>query len=68
MSRTNVDIDDEACAIVMRLNGLATKREAINMALRKAAEQVLSTEQILALGGTMPDFELADMPGDAPPR
>ncbi len=54
--------------MVMRLNGLSTKREAINFALRKSAERVLSNDQILALGGTMPDFALAEMPGDAPPR
>ena len=68
MSRTNVDIDDEACEMVMRLNGLATKRDAINFALRRAAERVLSTDQILALGGTMPDFALVEMSADAPPR
>ena len=54
--------------MVMRLNGLATKRDAINLALRRAAERVLSTDQILALGGTMPDFALAEMSADAPPR
>lgn len=34
MSRTNIDIDDEACAKVMRRYRLATKREAANLALR----------------------------------
>ncbi len=34
MTRTNIDIDDEACAEVMRRYGLSTKREAVNFALR----------------------------------
>ena len=29
MSRTNIDVDDEACAEVMRRYRLATKREAV---------------------------------------
>lgn len=34
MTRTNIDIDDEACAEVMHRYGLSTKREAVNFALR----------------------------------
>lgn len=34
MVRTNIDIDDEACAEVMLRYGLSTKREAVNFALR----------------------------------
>jgi uncharacterized membrane protein len=35
MSRTNIDVDDEACEAVMRLYHLETKREAVNFALRQ---------------------------------
>jgi Arc/MetJ family transcription regulator len=66
MSRTNVDIDDVACEKVMRMYALDTKRDAINFALRKAAALTLSSEQILGLEGSLPDFALAEMPGDAP--
>ena len=37
MTRTNIDIDDELVARVMRRFGLRTKREAVELALRKAA-------------------------------
>lgn len=37
MARTNIDIDDAACTLVMRRYGLATKREAVNFALRELA-------------------------------
>jgi len=37
MTRTNVDIDDEACEQIMRQHRLRTKREAVNLALRNLA-------------------------------
>lgn len=37
MTRTNIDIDDEACEQVMREHRLRTKREAVNLALRSLA-------------------------------
>ena len=45
MSRTNVDIDDAACAEVMRRYRLATKREAINYALRTLAAEPLGVRR-----------------------
>ena len=39
MVRTNVDIDEKACAKVMRRYKLASKEEAINLALRKVATE-----------------------------
>lgn len=56
MARTNIDIDEEACALVMRQKGFTTKRDAVNYALRKAAITPYSTEEILAMRGSMPDF------------
>lgn len=52
MTRTNVDIDDRACAEVMRRYGLATKREAVNLALRLLAAEPASIEEARALRGT----------------
>ncbi len=52
MSRTNVDIDDGACAEVMRRYRLTTKREAINYALRTLAAEPLSLDEARALRGT----------------
>ncbi len=51
MSRTNVDIDDGACAEVMRRYQLATKREAINLALRRLAAEPLSVEEARQMRG-----------------
>lgn len=51
MSRTNVNIDDQACAEVMRRYQLATKREAINFALRTLVAEPLSVEEARALRG-----------------
>ena len=51
MTRTNVDIDDSACAEVMRRYHLATKREAVNLALRLLAAEPASIEEARALRG-----------------
>jgi Arc/MetJ family transcription regulator len=50
MSRTNIDIDDELVAIVMRHYGFKTKKEAVDFALRRAAPTT-TTADILALEG-----------------
>ena len=55
MSRTNVDIDDEACERVMRMYQLETKRDAINLALRKLAVEPLTVEEQLAMQGIWAD-------------
>ena len=52
MSRTNVDIDDAACAEVMRRYRLATKREAINYALRTLAAEPLGIDDARRLRGS----------------
>ncbi len=51
MTRTNVDIDDRACAEVMRRYRLATKREAINLALRMLAAEIASVDEARSLRG-----------------
>ena len=52
MSRTTVDIDDQACAEVMQRYRLASKQEAINFALRELADKPLSVDEARALRGT----------------
>ena len=52
MSRTNVNIDDQACAEVMRRYRLTTKREAINFALRLLAADPLSIDEARQLRGS----------------
>ena len=52
MSRINVNIDDQACAEVMRRYRLTTKREAINFALRSLAAEPLSIDEARQLRGS----------------
>ena len=52
MARTNVDIDNAACAGVMRRYRLPTKREAINFAPRTLAAEPLGVEEARRLRGS----------------
>ena len=52
MSRTNIDIDDEACAAIMRRYRLASKREAVNLALRTLAAESLGLDDARNLRGS----------------
>ena len=51
MSHTNENIDDWACAEVMRRYQLATKREAINFALRTLVAEHASVDEAGSLRG-----------------
>ena len=68
MSRTNVDIDDEACAAIMRRYRLATKREAVNLALRSLVSEPYSLDEARRMRGSGWDGDLDEMRGraDAP--
>ena len=61
MARTNIDIDDEACAIVMRRYQLVTKRDAINFALRTLAAEPLGLDEARKLRGSGWIGELNEM-------
>lgn len=61
MSRTNIDIDEEACAVVMQRYHLATKREAVNLALQTLAGEPLSLDKARRLRGSGWDGDLEDM-------
>jgi Arc/MetJ family transcription regulator len=52
MSRTNIDLDDEACEAVMQRYRLATKRDAVNFALRTVAREALGLEDARRLRGS----------------
>jgi Arc/MetJ family transcription regulator len=52
MARTNVDIDEKACRAVMRRYGFATKREAVNFALRTLAVEALKVKDARQLRGS----------------
>ena len=61
MSRTNVDIDDAACAAVMGRYRLTTKREAINFALRTLAAEPLGLDEARNLRGAGWEGNLEDL-------
>ena len=52
MTHLTVDIDDKACAEVMRRYGLSTQGKAINFALRKLADERASLEEARAMQGS----------------
>ena len=58
MSRTNIDIDDDACQAVMDRYHLATKRDAVNLALRLVAAEALDLDDARALRGSGWDGDL----------
>lgn len=51
MTRTNIDIDDEKLAQVMRRYGVHTKTEAVDLALRHLAGRPLTIDEALAMRG-----------------
>ena len=61
MSRTNIDIDEDACRVVMQRYHLATKREAVNFALRTVAGEPLSLDTARRLRGSGWDGDLEEM-------
>jgi Arc/MetJ family transcription regulator len=61
MSRTNIDIDDEFCQQVMDRYHLTTKREAVNLALRRLAGEPLGVDEARALRGSGWDGDLEEM-------
>ncbi len=61
MSRTNIDLDDQACRAVMERYHFATKREAVNFALRTIAAEPLGLQEARTLRGSGWDGELDEM-------
>lgn len=61
MSRTNIDIDDEACQQVMDRYRLRSKREAVNFALRLVAGEALDLEQARLMRGSGWEGDLDEM-------
>jgi Arc/MetJ family transcription regulator len=61
MSRTNIDLDDDACVAVMQRYRLATKRDAVNFALRTVAREGLGIEDARRLRGSGWEGDLEDL-------
>ena len=58
MSRTNIDIDDDACREVMQRYHLSSKREAVNLALRRLAGEPITIDEARAMRGSGWDGDL----------
>jgi len=64
MLRTNIEIDEELVSAVMRRYGLRTKKEAVDLALRRAAGMPLTREFLDEVEGMGWDGDLAEMRND----
>ena len=61
MTRTNIDLDDAACQAVMERFHLDSKRDAVNLALRRLAAEPLDVAYARRLRGSGWDGDLDQM-------
>jgi Arc/MetJ family transcription regulator len=61
MSRTNIDIDEELVAEAMRRFRVKTKREAVDLALRRLVGSSVTPAFMLSLEGIGWDGDLDEM-------
>ncbi len=61
MARTNIDLNDALVAEVMRRYGVTTKKEAVDLALRRLVGVPLSRDFLLSLEGVGWDGDLDDL-------
>jgi Arc/MetJ family transcription regulator len=61
MSRTTIDLDDDACRAVMDRYQLSTKRDAVNFALRTLAAAPLDLDAARRMRGSGWDGDLDRM-------
>lgn len=61
MTRTNIEIDDQLVDRAMRLYRLRSKREAVDLALRRLVGEPMGREEALATEGTGWAGDLAEV-------
>jgi Arc/MetJ family transcription regulator len=61
MSRTNIDLDEESCRVVMERYHLSTKRAAVNFALRTLAAEPFDEDAARKMRGSGWDGDLEEM-------
>jgi Arc/MetJ family transcription regulator len=66
MTRTNIEIDDELVGRAMRVYRLASKRAAVDLALRRLVGEPMSREEMLAAEGMGWDGDLDAMRSGRP--
>ena len=67
MGRTNIDIDDDLVRRAMLRYGLRTKREAVDLALRRLVGEPLSLEEALDMEGSGWEADLEELRRADPP-
>ncbi|MEX2548821.1 MAG: type II toxin-antitoxin system VapB family antitoxin [Nitriliruptoraceae bacterium] len=67
-TRTNIELDDEMVEAAMRLYGTRSKRETVDLALRRLVGPRLGAEEALAMEGSGWDGDLDRIRDDAPPE
>jgi Arc/MetJ family transcription regulator len=63
MTRTNIEIDDDLVAEVIRKYALSSKREAVDLALRKAAGSAITPDFAWSLKGIGWEGDLDELRG-----
>ena len=66
MTRTNIELDDKLVAEVMRRYGVSTKRQAVDLALRRLVGAPLNREFLLGLEGIGWDDDLGGIRRERP--
>ena len=61
MGRTNIDIDDELVDRAMRIYRLGSKREAVDLALRRLVGDPMDRADALAMRGSGWDGDLEEL-------
>lgn len=64
MSRTNIELDDRLVAEVMRRFGVKTKKDAVDLALRRLVGTPLTVDFFHSLEGIGWDGDLSVLRGD----
>ncbi len=64
MTRTNIDLDDDLVAEVMRRYRVTTKKDAVDLALRRLVGEPLTKEFLLSLEGIGWDGDLDELRDD----
>jgi Arc/MetJ family transcription regulator len=67
VARTNIDIDEDLVRRAMLRYGLRTKREAIDLALRRLVGEPLSLEEALEMEGSGWEGDLDELRRADPP-
>ena len=63
--RTNIEIEMDYVDAIKKRYGLTTIKDAVDLALRRlAGDAPMTKEELLAMEGSMPDFEMP--PRDGP--